>query len=130
MENAKMKKLKALNEDKALDLKDLDSVAGGTCYEMSDDSKFLNVLLRGRTGQPDRYGATKIWVADTFSSGIANELKAAWESLGITYIPNSSTDGKCTYKLARTGGEISREEAWDYVQARVGKYLQRSDWDF
>ncbi len=126
MGNAKMEQLKKMKADNTLDMESLDTVAGGDCYQMSDDTRFLNVLLRGRTGQPDRYGATKCWMCDD----IADELKAAWKSVGIICEPNSDMSGNNVYKLAYTGGEISREQAWDYVQARVGKYLKKEDWDW
>lgn len=36
---------------------ELDNVAGGTCNELADDSRFLNSL----NGSTDRYGATKVF---------------------------------------------------------------------
>ncbi len=44
--------------------------------------------------------------------------------------PNSETEGQNVCKLAYTGGVIAREQAWDYAQARAGKYLQQTDWDW
>ncbi len=124
MENAKMKLIKELQAENILDTEDLDEVSAGTCYEMADDSRFLNVLMRGLSNQPDRYGATKIWFCDD----IRDELEKAWKSLGIIYVNHNSIEGANSYFLELTHEKISRAEAWDYVQARVGKYLKESDW--
>ncbi len=127
MDNAKMEELKKLKSENALELEDLDAAAGGSCYEMADDSRFLNVLMRGLPNQPDRYGATRIWC---MGGDIGNELRAAWKSLGIRFDFTAKTGKGNTYYLDLTGDEISREEAWDYVQARLGKHLKESDWNW
>ncbi|MBR5909851.1 MAG: hypothetical protein IKZ66_07790, partial [Schwartzia sp.] len=59
-EMSKTEKMRKLFANKALSAEDMDDVAGGTTQELADDSRFLNVLLRGHPAQPDRYGEEKI----------------------------------------------------------------------
>jgi len=116
-----MKKITELSE------KDLNSVSGGghiidlafedtdsSEYNWSDDSRYLNVLLRGRGGQCDRYGSFKAF----FHSG---EIESAWNSVGI-----SLKGGH--YFLG--GKQISRSGAMAHAASVVGKTLKQSDWDW
>ena len=115
------------SEKKAIELKEMDlaQVSGGITMvrsnrknlclvSYSNDSRFLNVLLRGREGQCDRYGS---WTAGSHTGEIEN----AWASVGIT-ISHSCyfLDGK----------KITREMARQHAQDIVGKTLQKSDWDW
>lgn len=118
----KNKNITELNE------KDLSNVSGGghlvdiafesdsniSEYNLSDDSRYLNVLLRGRAGQCDRYGSFKA----AFYSG---EIKNAWSTVGI-----SLSDGH--YFLG--GQQISRTGAMAHAASVVGKTLKQSDWDW
>ena len=51
-----------LDKEHELSKEELEQVSGGCDYEISDDSKFLNVLLRGTDyHRCDRYGKFKIF---------------------------------------------------------------------
>lgn len=103
----------------------LDQVSGGTTTEMSNDSKFLNVLLRGRNGQPDRYGKLKCHFGQW--SGIDEELKAAWKSVGVeTRIGCQSLLNK--YYI--DGKKVTQAQAWAHAEEVVGKHLSESDWNW
>ena len=116
-----MEKMKLENMAMAKELteKDLTKVAGGFPHkpnlhpvQYADDSRFLNVLLRGRPDQCDRYGS---WRA-SFNK---DEINKAWESVGVTISNNR-------YML--NGKQISQSAAWDYAQQVVGTTLNESDW--
>ena len=53
---SKLDKLRAKHADKMLTADELDNIAGGSAWELADDSQFLNVLLRGHPAQCDRWG--------------------------------------------------------------------------
>ena len=111
-------------KDEILKDEQLDRVTGSSCYETANDSRFLNILLQGRTKQCNRYGANKI----LFSLGMKlGEIDDAWESVGIKAKLNYST-GSNKYYLG--GKEISNNEAWAHAEKVVGKHLNRSDWDW
>ena len=110
-------------EDKKLTIEEMELVAGGKNPETSNDSRFLNVLLRGRSGQCDRYG--------TFTSGSHHaEIAAAWASVGIRADFREGR-GRASYNVYYLGDkQISRDEAWAHAEQVVGKHLQRKDWDW
>ena len=110
-------------ENKKLTMEEMEQVAGGTCIETADDSKFLNVLLRGRSGQCDRYGT---WTCVNHHPEIAK----AWESVGIKieFREGKGYLGKNVYRLGNK--QISRDEAWAHAEKTVGKHLQEKDWDW
>ncbi len=128
MANEKLEKLKTMRKENLLDENQLEQAAGGSCYEMSDDSKFLNVLLKGRPGCPDRYGAMRC-CADLIT-GIDDELKTAWKSVGIDFKPHSGagTDMLSTYML--NGKQITHAEAWAHAEKVVGRHLEKHEWDW
>ena len=108
----------------------LDKVSGGRNVEFADDSRFLNVLLRGRPGQCDRYGE---WKAMSHGDEIVN----AWKSVGIDIvyhkIIHSGPDGLVTFKetisdYSLNGKTITRAAAFAHAEEVVGKHLQKSDW--
>ena len=80
MTDSKTAKMRKLFADKELGTEQLENVAGGVLSETADDSRFLNVLLRGRPFQCDRYGETSIDY-DQFDKG--EEIALAWDSVGI-----------------------------------------------
>ena len=83
MEMNKTEKMKKLFADKTLDAEQLENVAGGGPHMTADDSRFLNVLLRGHPDQPNRYGETRsgsVYEGD----GICREVEKAWAAVGIT----------------------------------------------
>ena len=111
--------------DEMLNDDELDQVAGGTCYETADDSRFLNVLLRGtKYHQCDRYGATKMF----FCHSAVVDLNNAWKSLGVELRARTGFIMKNKYKL--NGKEISRDEAWAHAEKLVGKHLTESEWNW
>ena len=107
----------------ALTMEEMELVAGGKNPETSNDSRFLNVLLRGRSGQCDRYG--------TFTSGSHHgEIAQAWASVGIRADFREGR-GRASYNVYYLGDkQISRDEAWAHAEQVVGKHLQRKDWDW
>ncbi|WP_297571170.1 hypothetical protein [uncultured Anaerovibrio sp.] len=106
---------------------ELEQVSGGCLYEISNDSKFLNVLLRG-TGYHhcDRYGKARIfWGADDLSP--SDDVRNSWEGLGIRVEFHT---GPKHNEYFLNGKQITRDEAWDYAEKVVGKHLGRADWDW
>ncbi len=122
MKNEKMEMLKKTKAENILDMEDLEKTAGGTPGELADDTRFLNVLLRGRQGQPGRYNAVKCF----FSGDVAREIQTAWKSVGID-IWQADVGGN-SYSL--NGKEITRDEAWAHAEKVVGKHLEKKDWDW
>ncbi|MBR0060724.1 MAG: hypothetical protein IJP68_04505 [Selenomonadaceae bacterium] len=96
---------------------DLDNVAGGTCYEMADDSRFLNCL----NGSIDRYGATKIWFGD-----YSYEIQSAWEKIGVNAIVSGNTSRHNKYRIGNR--ILSQEEARQHAMKVTGHYMKESDW--
>ena len=101
----------AMNDD------ELDNVAGGTCYQMADDSRFLNSL----NGSTDRYGSFR-----TFWGTGLKEIKNAWASLGIETDLNCGAFDDNKYYL--NGQEITQEQARQHAMNVVGKQMSESDW--
>ena len=125
MADSKTDKMRKLFADKQVDAEQLEGVAGGSKYQVADDSRFLNVLLRGHPDQCDRYGETR---AGSFYEGnqIGREVTKAWAAVGITC--NASIGAINSYKDAKTGQSITRDQALALAQQRVGKTLKESDW--
>ena len=109
MAESKTDKMRSLFADKELSAEQLEDVAGGTTYQISADSRFLNVLLRGRPDQCDRYGEYKVCDA-------AYGHKDRRKEIENTYIIN--------------GQPVTWQQAWIHAQKVVGKTLKRSDWDW
>jgi hypothetical protein len=123
MEMNKTEKMRQKFADKALDVEQLEEVAGGVVYtgsaeKLADDSRFLNVLLRGRPGQCDRYG-------DYFAKRSVPEIQRAWASVGVTMLTEGNDVG---YYHQINGKTVSPEEAYNYAMKVVGKQLKPSDW--
>ena len=103
---------------------ELATVNGGCLYETADDSKFLNVLLRGTSyHRCDRQGKTSL-----FLKGGGYDVQESWTSLGIDAYCDDG--GLRANKYGLNGKEITRDEAWDYAEKVVGKHLNRADWDW
>ena len=118
--------LKKINEElEKLSDEELDEVAGGDCYEMADDSRFLNSL----NGSVNRYGATHMWL---YHGTRGPELQQAWAKLGIemTYKGGmnwfKNSYGYNTYKL--DGKQITQEEARQHAMEVTGHYMEEKDW--
>ena len=111
-------KMRKLFADKQMSAEQMDGVAGGTYRENADDSRFLNVLLRGRPGQCDRYG-------DYMVGGKIPEIQQAWASVGVTMLTERNDAG---HYHQINGKTVSAEEAYNYAMKVVGKQLKPSDW--
>ena len=124
MAESKTGKMRQLFADKQVGTEELENVAGGNTGQTADDSRFLNVLLRGRPFQCDRYCATRVNY-DRHETGA--DVILAWDSVGIRMTPGF--DG-CYNKYVNkaTGQTITRDEAWAHAEQVVGKHLQKSDW--
>ena len=101
----------------AMSDEELDNVAGGTCYEMADDSRFLNSL----NGSTDRYGATKCLFGNK-----KEEIANAWATVGIKVEQTKSMLGNNSYYL--NGQEITQEQARQHAMKVTGHYMTESDW--
>ncbi len=120
----KTEKMRKLFADKAMDVEQLENVAGGGPHQTADDSRFLNVLLRGHPDQPNRYGETRsgsVYEGD----GICREVEKAWAAVGITCKTYSCANN--SYFIDGRIG-ISQEEARQFAMQRMGKQLKHSDW--
>ena len=118
-----------LDKENKLTKEELEQVSGGSLSETSNDSKFLNVLLRG-TGcyRCDRYGKAKIaWGSSGLWYGPSDDIKDSWRGLGIR-VNFDRGSGHNKYYLNEK--QITRDEAWDYAEKVVGKHLERADWDW
>ena len=99
---------------------------------LAQDSRFLNVLLRGREVTCGRYGRWTI-------AGHIDEVVRAWKSVGVDYsedfiqnIPSvggSSFGGTVKTHYYIDGKSVSRYDAWVHAEKVVGKHLKRADWD-
>lgn len=114
--------------DEIMSDEELDGVAGGSCYDIADDSRMLNVLLHGRPEyhQCDRYG----WWRCSNSKAVREDVKKAWASLGIEATLHSSIFGWNDNKYSLDGKEISRSEAWAHAQSKVGRTLTEAEWNW
>ena len=116
-----MKDEKILQDELMTD-EELDNVAGGTLYEMADDSRFLNSL----NGSCDRYGATRIAFDGAFSSSIKTEVENAWATVGIKARCDYDYGTSNVYSL--NGRKITQEQARQHAMNVVGKQMTESDW--
>ena len=123
MADSKTDKMRKLFADKQVSTEQLEAVAGGCTGQIAEDSRFLNVLLRGHPDQCDRYGETR---ASYETESIGAEVTKAWAAVGITYQINSR--GLNTYLDAETGHVLSLVEAKRLAEQRVGKKLYYQDW--
>ena len=127
MAEKQTEKMKELFAEQELSTEQLEEVAGGNRFETSDDSCFLNVLLRGRPGQCDRYGETRCGSAYEGES-IKREVAAAWATVGIKFTVGKKYPYTPHYIDERGGRSIDRSTAYELAQQRVGKTLKKSDW--
>ena len=125
-EMSKTEKMRKLFADKALDVEQMDDVAGGTYQDIADDSRFLNVLLQGHPAQPDRHGETKLELAyDSDNAPRYAEIKNAWKAVGVDVKIKDDDVGN---KYSINGQKVTREMAMNHAMKVMGKQLQRSDW--
>ena len=109
-------------EDAAMSDEELDNVAGGTSYEMADDSRFLNSL----NGSCDRYGATRIIFNGMFSDSIKTEVENAWAKVGIKARFDYDYGTSNVYSL--NGRKITQEQARQHAMEVTGHHMTESDW--
>ena len=122
----KTEKMRKLFANKALDVEEMDAVAGGTYAESADDSCFLNVLLQGHPAQPDRHGTLKLQVSyDSDNAPRYAEIKNAWKAVGVDVKIKDDDVGN---KYSINGQKVTREMAMNHAMKVMGKQLQRSDW--
>ena len=96
---------------------ELDNVAGGNCFEMSDDSKFLNSL----NGSTNRYRDLQI-----LTEGHVQEIKKAWATVGIDCYLHPGCIGDNRYSL--NGKQITQEQARQHAMEVTGHHMTESDW--
>ena len=125
----KTEKMRKLFASKTLDTEELDAVAGGTYGEIADDSRFLNVLLRGHPLQPERVGKERLQLGNNayennfFDKKVA-EVKAAWAAVGVEcgLYANHGNSYMINGKLC------TQEAAMEHAMKVMGKQLKDSDW--
>ena len=126
MEMGKTEKMRKLFADQTLDAEQLENVAGGGPHMTADDSRFLNVLLQGRSGQPNRYGETRagsMYEADS----VRAEVRKGWKACGIRFGRRGS-DEENYYEDMNTKQSMTQESAMRLAMQRMGKQLAWSDW--
>lgn len=106
---------------------ELNSVSGGGECDISGDSKFLNVLLRGHAAQPDRIGK---WKAFWNGDAIFDSLRAAWDVAGICLTDNGFYCIREKTSIGNILYECTREQAMAHAQKVMGVSLSQSDWDW
>ncbi len=111
MVNEKMRHLKSLKQNNALEETDLERVTGGTRMEMADDSHFLKTLLKGLPEMPNRLPAS--------TGNLKSDVESAWRTFGIDADVNPSIFSMNTYML--DGKSITREEAMAHAAKVAGK---------
>ena len=108
--------------DEILSAEELDNVAGGTCHEAADDSRFLNIL----NNSTDRYGATRIYF--TPGSSIEEEIENGWAKVGIQAKIAGGDNLSNAYYL--NGQEITQEQARQHAMKVTGHHMTESDWNW
>ena len=128
-EMSKTEKMRKLFASKTLDAEEMDAIAGGTYGEIADDSRFLNVLLRGHPLQPERVGKTRLQLGNTvyennFFDKKKAEVQAAWNAVGVKCAlnPNHGNSYIVNGKLC------TQEAAMEHAMKVMGKQLKDSDW--
>ena len=128
-EMSKTEKMRKLFASKTLDTEELDAVAGGTYSETADDSRFLNVLLRGHPAQPERVGERRLELGNTTyeNSDYAQkkaEIRNAWHAVGVKVTFNAHGSNIYIVNNKYVTAQQARQHAMDVM----GKQMKRSDW--
>ena len=103
----------------AMSDEELDNVAGGSCYELADDSRFLNSL----NGSCNRYGATRYFFSSLYDR---EKLKAAWLKVGIEAKLYKGLS--CDNEYYLDGKQITQEQARQHAMEVTGHHMTESDW--
>ena len=125
MAESKTEKMKKLFADKTLDAEQMEEVAGGTIKETADDSRFLNVLLRGHPLQPDRYGEERLDYDVANKHSRYREIEKAWEACGVDV---RIREGGSNNYYSINGETVTREAAMNHAMAVMGRPLAYRDW--
>ncbi len=126
MSESKTDKMRKLFADKQVSAEQLEAVAGGSTKQTADDSRFLNVLLRGHPDQPNRYGETRagsMYEADS----VREAVRKGWKACGIRFGGRGS-DEENYYEDMNTKISMTQESAMRLAMQRMGKQLAWSDW--
>ena len=99
------------------------AVSTGICasadvYETASDSQFLNDMGPA----PDRFGGFHVtfhWSSDS------KMVDSAWAKVGVVCTTNSI----CSNKYVINGKKVSREEAYRYAAAKLGRTIDYSKYD-
>ncbi len=102
----------------------LEDVTGGSIHETADDSRCLNVLLRGHPAQPDWYGEQKINSLCYGSADRRSEIKKAWEAVGVTAFFREADHDE--YYV--NGFSVTHQDARDHAMKVMGRQLRIKDW--
>ncbi len=122
----KLDKLKAMKEDNALSIEEMEEIAGGTTNQCADDSRFLNVLLRGTKWQPERFGEYRFEYCGKGNRWpMIEDLKRAWSKCGIEAYLGS---GQHSNQYYSHGELVTQEEAREIAMQNRGIQLKESDW--
>ena len=125
-EMSKTEKMRKLFANKALDTEQMDDVAGGTYHQTADDSRFLNVLLRGHPAQPDRYGERKLDLDYANNASRYAEIRAAWNACGVYLQHIGTVESDNVYYIGDK--EVTQEQARQHAMNVMGRQLKKSDW--
>ena len=126
MAESKTEKMRKLFADKQVSTEQLEDVAGGCTAQIAQDSRYLNVLLRGHPDQCDRYGETRAG-SEYECNSIAKEMETAWKSAGTGFRSTFEDYGNKYWDLS-TGESIGQAKAYYLAEQRVGRKLKKSDW--
>ncbi len=104
--------------DEVMSDEELEQVAGGSNLESSDDSKFLNTLLKGTS-----YHQCKQYNENDLKDDLEARMDVllSWGSIGVEV--KLSDNDKNTYIL--NGKEITRADALAHAKNLVGKHLTK-----
>ena len=108
---------------KKMDECELNMVAGGYQSETVDDSRFLNVLLQGKSGQCGRYGKYRI-------GSHIREVAAAWKAVGVQAELNNTGEGGRRNEYKIYGYAVTPDRARQHAMNVVGRQLKPSDWQW
>ena len=112
---------KEILKDEILKDEELDQVAGGNVSNTASDSQFL----RDVGVDPTLKGWGNYDTNKRFDE-ISGYVKEAWKKAGIDF--SGDKDGDNVYKL--NGEEISRFDAYLYVQRAKEKKINMANYDF
>lgn len=112
-----------INEGKKVEIgpEELEQVSGGSCYQLADDSRFLNSLNKST----DRWNAFRMYM-DDYSKGMA--IQKAWGQLGISLDFVEDLSGNNVYRL--NGQVISQEQARRHAMEVTGHFMTTKDWNW